>query len=69
MNMNALRDAIEDASHASEISLATLTIISERRDAKIDSWAIIGVLEQIEKIRDCLTTMDEELVRMEGASV
>ncbi len=63
MNMDILRDAVEDASHASEISLATLTIISERRDAKIDSWAIIGVLEQIEKIRDCLTTMDEELVK------
>lgn len=63
MNMDVLRDAVEDASHASEISLATLTIISERRDAKIDSWAIIGVLEQIEKIRDCLTTMDEELVK------
>lgn len=42
MNMDILRDAVEDASHASEISLATLTIISERRDAKIDSWAIIG---------------------------
>lgn len=69
MNMNVLRDAIEDASHASEISIATLTIISERRDAKIDSWAIVGVLEQIEKIRDCLTTMDEELSKMEGASI
>lgn len=63
MNMDILRDAVEDASHASEISLATLTIISERRDTDIDSWAIIGVLEQIEKIRDCLTTMDEELVK------
>ena len=61
MNLEALQDAIEDASRAFEISRATLTIISERRDTDIDSWAIVGVLEQIEKIRDCLTVIDENL--------
>lgn len=65
MNLEALQDAVEDASRAFEISRATLTIISERRDTEIDSWAIVGVLEQIEKIRDSLSIIDGVLTKEE----
>lgn len=58
MNLEALQDAIEDANRSSEISYATLSTISAQRDNETVSWAIAGVMDQIEKIKDCLTIID-----------
>ena len=48
----------DEINRAIEISYATLTVISERRDAETDSWAILGVLEQIEKVKKNLDGND-----------
>lgn len=45
----------DEVNRAIEISYATLTVISERQNAETDSWAILGVLEQIEKVRGYLS--------------
>jgi len=64
MNLEALQDAVEDANRSSEISYATLSTISAQRN-EIVSWAIAGVMDQIEKIKDCLTIIDGVLTKEE----
>lgn len=69
MNLESLQDAIEDANRASEISYSILSVISAHRDNETVSWAIAGAMDQIEKIKDYLTTIDKGLAGMkEGAS-
>lgn len=65
MNLEALQDAVEDTSRSSEISYATLSTISAQRDNETVSWAIAGVMDQISKIKDCLTIIDEVLIKEE----
>ncbi len=65
MNLEALQDAVEDASRSSEISYATLSTISAQRDNETVSWAIAGVMDQISKIKDCLTIIDGVLTKEE----
>lgn len=67
MNLEALQDAIEDASRASEISF--LSVISAQRDNEAVSWAIAGVMDQIQKIKDYLTTIDKGLADLEGGAL
>ena len=65
MNLEALQDAIEDVNRSSEISYATLSTISAQRDNEIVSWAIAGVMDQIEKIKGCLTIINGVLTKEE----
>jgi len=58
-------EAFDEINCAIEISYATLKLISEHQDIEGDSWAIIGVLEQIEKVKDCLTIIGENLQKEE----
>ncbi len=55
----------DEINRAIEISYATLTVISERRDAETDSWAILGVLEQIEKVKNYLSRISKVLFNQE----
>lgn len=57
----------DEINRAIEISYATLTVISERRDAETDSWAILGVLEQIEKVKNYLSRISKVLFNQEDA--
>ena len=60
----AFASDFDDINRAIKISYATLTIISERRDTEIDVWAILGILEQIEKvILNLDDNTEEQLVR------
>lgn len=68
MNLESLQDAIEDANRSSEISYSILSVISAQRDNETVSWAIAGVMDQIEKIRDYLTMIDKGLAEMEGGA-
>jgi len=58
----------DEINRAIEISYATLTVISERRDAETDSWAILGVLEQIEKVKNYLSRISKVLFNQEDAN-
>lgn len=57
----------DEINRAIEISYATLTVISERRDAETDSWAILGVLEQIEKVKNYLSRISKVIFNQEDA--
>jgi hypothetical protein len=56
----------DDIYRAIKISYATLTIISERRDTEIDTWAILGILEQIEKVKDYLSGIENVILNLDN---
>lgn len=55
----------DDIYRAIKISYATLTIISERRDTEIDVWAILGILEQIEKVKNYLSGIEKVILNLD----
>lgn len=55
----------DDINRAIKISYATLTIISERRDTEIDVWAILGILEQIEKVKNYLSGIEKVILNLD----
>ena len=56
----------DDIYRAIKIAYATLTIISERRDTEIDVWAILGILEQIEKVKDYLSGIENVILNLDN---
>ena len=66
MNSEKILQAFIDIDNATEISCATLSIISESSENERLSWALIGIIGQIEKIRDSAKLIDESIQKKGG---
>ncbi|MDE7327600.1 MAG: hypothetical protein K2N63_15210 [Lachnospiraceae bacterium] len=58
----------DEINRAVEISYATLIMLSERKDAETDSWAILGVLDQIEKVKNYLSDISKIIFSPENVN-
>lgn len=60
-----LTQNLEDINRAIEISYATLSTISRQWDDETVSWTIVGVMEQLERVKECSSNIYKVLTESE----
>lgn len=63
MSKEELFEAYIAIDNAIEISFATLSVISDQTEDERLSWALMGVMEQIEKIQKTIELLNEATSR------
>ncbi len=59
-----LTQYLDSINRAIEITYATLSTISNQRDDESISWTVVGIMDQIEKVKEYTSKMDEILSEM-----
>ncbi len=59
-----LTQYLDSINRAIEITYATLSTISNQRDDESISWTVVGIMDQIEKVKEYTSKMYEILSEM-----